>query len=147
LPSTFTFTRVSSLTTNFAFLPGTLFTNKRTGFPDLSHALRGYCFRNSIAELEKYRRAVREQKREGLRRAMEGKVPAEKAKLVLEFADKVEFADQKLEFSDEKKRDLYDVLTELFSALPKPEKLGDEFDFGDPGKDGADLAKVMLEKL
>jgi len=99
------------------------------------------------AELEKYRIAIKEQKKEQLKKAMEGKVPAEKAKLVLEFADKVEFADEKLEFSDEKKRDLFDVLTELFSALPEPKGLNDEFNFGDPVKDGVDLAQVMLEKL
>ena len=99
------------------------------------------------AELEKYRKAIKEQKKEQLKKAMEGKVPADKVKLVLEFADKVEFADQKFEFSDEKKRDLYDVLTELFSALPEPKGLNDEFNFGDPAKDGVDLAQAMLEKL
>jgi len=99
------------------------------------------------AELESYRKALKEQKKEQLKKAMEGKVPADKIKLVLEFADKVEVADQKLEFSDEKKRDFFDVLTEIFSSLPEVKGLDDEMSFGDPAKDDVNLAQAMLEKL
>ena len=98
------------------------------------------------AELEKYRKALREQKKEELRKAMEGKVPADKIKLALEFADKVEVADQKLEFSDEKKRDLFDVLTEIFSSLPEVKGLDGEMDFGDPASD-VNLADETLKIL
>jgi FtsZ-binding cell division protein ZapB len=98
-------------------------------------------------ELEKYRKAVIEQKKETLKKAMEGKIPAEKAKLVLEFVDKLETADKKFEFSDEKKRDIFDVLTEIFSALPEIKGLDKEMEFGEPGKDDVNLAQVMLEKL
>jgi hypothetical protein len=98
------------------------------------------------AELETYRKALKEQKKEELKKAMEGKVPADKVKLALEFADKVEIADKKLEFSDEKKRDLFDVLTEIFSSLPEL-PLNGEVNFGDPVKDDVDLTQVMLEKL
>jgi len=96
-------------------------------------------------ELEAYRKALREQRKEQLKKAMEGKVPADKIKLVLEYADKAD-ADKKLEFSDEKKRDLFDVLTELFSALPEVKGLEDEFSFGDPGKDSVnpfEIAKAL----
>jgi hypothetical protein len=78
---------------------------------------------------------------------MEGKVPAEKVKLALEFADKVEFADQKFEFSDEKKRDLFDVLTEIFSSLLEVKGLDGEMSFGDPVKDDVNLAQEMLKIL
>ena len=98
------------------------------------------------AELEAYRKALKEQKKEELKKAMEGKVPADKVKLALEFADKVEIADKKLEFSDEKKRDLFDVLTEIFSSLPEL-PLNGEVNFGDPVKDNVGLTQVMLEKL
>ena len=97
-------------------------------------------------ELEAYRKALREQRKEQLKKAMEGKVPADKIKLVLEYADKVD-ADRKLEFSDEKKRDLFDVLEELFSSLPEVKGLDDEFSFGDPAKDSANLADEMLKVL
>jgi hypothetical protein len=99
------------------------------------------------AELEKYRKAVKEQKKEQLKKVMEGKVPAEKVKLALEFADKVEFADQKFEFSDEKKRDLFDVLTEIFSSLLEVKGLDGEMSFGDPVKDDVNLAQEMLKIL
>jgi hypothetical protein len=77
---------------------------------------------------------------------MEGRIPADKIKLALEFADKVEIADKKLEFSDEKKRDLFDVLTEIFSSLPEV-NLSDEVNFGDPAKDDVNLADEMLKIL
>ena len=99
------------------------------------------------AELEKYRKAVIEQKKESLKKAMEGKVPADKIKLVLEFTDKLEDSDKKFEFSDDKKRDIFDVLTEIFSALPEVKGLDKEMEFGEPGKDDINLAQVMLEKL
>ena len=99
------------------------------------------------AELETYRRALKEQKKEQLKKAMEGKVPADKIKLALEFADKVEIADKKLEFSDEKKRDFFDVLTEIFSSLPEVKGLDDEMAFGDPSKDNVNLADEMLKIL
>ena len=99
------------------------------------------------AELETYRKALKEQKKEQLKKAMEGKVPADKIKLALEFADKVEVADQKLEFSDEKKRDLFDVLTEIFSSLPEVKGLDGEMSFGDPVKDDVNLAQEMLKIL
>ena len=99
------------------------------------------------AELGTYRKALIEQRKEKLKKVMEGKVPADKIKLALEFADKVEIANQKLEFSDEKKRDLFDVLEEIFSSLPEIKGLNDEFNFGDPAKDDVNLAQVMLEKL
>ncbi|OMH40209.1 hypothetical protein [Desulfurobacterium indicum] len=99
------------------------------------------------SELEKYRRALKEQRKEQLKKVMEGKVPADKIKLALEFADKVEIADQKLEFSDEKKRDFFDVLNEIFSSLPEVKRLDEEMGFGDPAKDDVNLADAMLKIL
>jgi len=52
-----------------------------------------------------------------------------------------------LEFSDEKKRDFFDVLTEILSSLPEVKGLDDEMAFGDPAKDDVNLAQEMLKIL
>ncbi len=68
-------------------------------------------------KLQEMQSQIKAQKKEALKKIVEGKLPKEKIDLLLEFADKVDL-DEKYEFSDKTPRDIFDVLSEVFGSLP-----------------------------
>lgn len=76
--------------------------------------------------------ALRNAKKEALRKAIEGKVPAAKLDLVMELADHLPI-EEEIELSDDmgkRKVSAFDILKEIFASIPLPVKPG-EMDMGD----------------
>ncbi len=74
-----------------------------------------------FSELEALRREKREKKLSDLRCACEGKIPAAKLELVMEFAENLEGT---VNFADGHEADAVSVLKDVFSSLPEPVKAG-----------------------
>ena len=74
---------------------------------------------------EEVQKQLKQQKIERLKKAVEGKLPKEKADLLVEFADKINI-EEKIEFSDKKERNPFDVLIEVISSLPDMVSRGEE---------------------
>ncbi|QAR34109.1 hypothetical protein EP073_12050 [Geovibrio thiophilus] len=74
-----------------------------------------------FSELEALRREKREKRLTELRTACEGRIPAAKLELVMEFAENLEGT---VNFSDGHGADAVSVLKDVFSSLPEPVRAG-----------------------
>jgi hypothetical protein len=94
--------------------------------------------------------ALRNAKKDALKKAIEGKVPAAKAGLVMELADHLTL-DETIELSDDagkRKVSAFDILSEIFALIPLPVKpgsvdMGDAPDTGGSSVDAAAMIKSM----
>ncbi|MBI4691707.1 MAG: hypothetical protein HY754_15820 [Nitrospirae bacterium] len=93
---------------------------------------------DAVQKNKKLEDALRSSKKDALRAAISGKVPAAKTELVMQLADALPVEDA-IELSDDKggkrKVSAVDILTEIFRALPLPVNPG-ETDMGDAAGQG-----------
>ncbi|GAB1536604.1 hypothetical protein ADMFC3_22350 [Geovibrio sp. ADMFC3] len=74
-----------------------------------------------FSELETLRREKREKRMNELKEACEGRIPASKLELVMEFAENLEGT---FNFADGHEADALGILKDVFSSLPHPVKAG-----------------------
>lgn len=105
-----------------------------------------------LADLEKrasdLETALRNAKKEALKNAIAGKVPAAKTGLVMELADRLPLEDS-IELSDDsgvkRKVSAFDLLSEIFASIPLPVKPG-EMDMGDVSGRGDSVDALAMIK-
>jgi len=92
------------------------------------------------AENQKMKKQYREAKLATLTSAIEGKVPKDKAGLVISLAEQMD-QEQEITLSENEKESAIDVLTEIFTSIALPVKPG-ELDLGENPDKGEDKEEV-----